>query len=119
MKHNYQTFDHYNIKELMRLGVKCNLIGIERYFHNPKGRILLIQVYDPHSMGGGIGFTAHVSNPKNDMLTDMVFVEERPWTDLCKPKHGLGYAGELDDYKLIAKFISDTCNLPDMILKEQ
>ena len=119
MRHNYQTFDIHKIKSLMELGVKCNLIGLERRFNNPKGRILLIKVYDTHSMGGGIGFTVHVSTPKNNMLTDMVFVKDRPWIDcMSSPSSGLGYSGDLEDYNSIAKFISDTCNLPDMTLKD-
>ena len=113
-----QIFEIYKLKDLAKLGVECNLIGIERYFHNPKGRLIMMDMYDSHSMGGGIGFTVSTSNPKNDALIDIVFVKERQWTRMCKPNCGLSYRGDLDDYKKIAKFIADTCSLPDMILRE-
>ena len=118
-KRNYQTFDIYKLKKLMDLGVECNISGMERYFHNPKGRIIIMQIYDPHSMGGGIGFTVHTSNPKNKMLTDMCFVEDRHWDNMQEPNHGLGYNSDLEDYESIARFISKTCSLPDMILKSK
>ena len=70
-------------------------------------------------MGGGIGFRVSTSNPKNDMLTSIEFVKERPWTQMCEPNSGLGYKGDLEDYESIATFIAKTCSLPDMILKEK
>ena len=114
---NIQTFDINKLEELMKLGVKCNFIGLERYFHNPKQRILLIQVYNPFSMGGGIGFTVHTSNPKNDMLTSFSFVEERHWSNMNENNSGLSYSGDLKDFKRLSRFISETCSLPDMVLK--
>ena len=115
--YKYQTFNLCKLKDLMGLGVKCNIKGIERYFNNPKSRIIVLQIYDPTSMGGGIGFTVHVSNPENNMLADMIWVKNRPWTDMQENNVGFVYLGSLDDYKSIAKEIAEHCCLPDMTLK--